>query len=827
MPDEYPTAAAPGPDPVPGAAHTAGPAPGADPVDADAAVDPTTVFAAFCEAALWPGLGRTTAARLPAAGITRPEHVDLGRLGAVEGVTGPRARRLADSFRAAAGTYAVVELLVAADLPARLARGATERLGPTAAEALRADPWMLLTAAEAEIGQADRFARRRGLRRDDPRRGPAVLTHLLGRAATRAGDTAGPVDAVLQAAAREGVADPHRALDAALDDGRIIAVGDRIALERYAMAEQSIVDGIERLVATAEPLRAGAPRVRRRPDEDDDNDDDDGSQAVAAAAGPPPTALMFDDEDAADDDPPSGGNRATGDAGPDGTSEAADAGGPTGPTGLQGSSGGSGDDPVGGLDEVQLAAARAALESGVSVLTGGPGTGKSRTVAAVVRLAWAADAEVALAAPTGRAAKRLEELCGAPASTLHRLLGAQGRGGGFARGEHNPIDADLVVVDEASMLDAELAAALLDACAEGTHLMFVGDPAQLPSIGPGQVLTDLLESGEVPVTELRRLYRQVDGGAIALMAAAVRGGELPPPPPGPGREVVVVPSSSSGEAAHRTVQLVTDSIPRALGIPVADIQVVTPVHAGPAGTGALNAALKRVLNPGAGAVSGFDVGDRVVATANHIDVGFANGEIGTVVAAGERGALRVAFPGGVVEVPAGILGDLRHGWAVTVHRAQGSEWPAVVAVFPPEAGRMLTRPLIYTALTRAATHLSIVAVNGPAVRHAVRNAGGRRRLTSLAALLAGEIAGQLAEDDEELDDEELDGQDSKREGPQHAELERAGLERAELKREGPDVARSGGGVGSVGAGAGDDLERLRARVAALRAQASGAGVTGG
>ncbi len=757
MPDEYPTAAAPGPDPAPETER----APETE--HDDAAADPAAVFSAFCEAALWPGLGRTTAARLPAAGITRPGNVDVGRLGTVEGVTGPRARRLADSFRAAAGTYAVVELLVAADLPARLARGATDRLGPTAAEALRADPWMLLTATDAEIGQADRFARCRGLHRDDPRRGPAVLTHLLGRAATRAGDTAGPVGAVLQAAAREGVADPRRALDAALDDGRIIAVGDRIALERYAMAEQSIADGIERLVATAEPLREGAPRVRRRPDDDSDEDAAEAHTAATPAA-PPPAALMFDDEGAAGDGPPIGRNPTDDDA--EGSewsevdgSEVEDPDGPAGPSGSAGGAGGAGgagDDPVGGLDEVQLAAARAALESGISVLTGGPGTGKSRTVAAVVRLAWAADAQVALAAPTGRAAKRLEELCGAPASTLHRLLGAQGRGGGFARGEHNPIDADLVVVDEASMLDAELAAALLDACAEGTHLMFVGDPAQLPSIGPGQVLTDLLESGEVPVTELRRLYRQVDGGAIAMMAAAVRGGELPPPPSGPGREVVVVPSGSSGEAAHRTMQLVTDSIPRALGIPSAEVQVVTPVHAGPAGTGALNAALKRVLNPGTGATSGFDVGDRVVATANHIDVGFANGEIGTVVAAGERGALRIAFPGGIVEVPAGILGDLRHGWAVTVHRAQGSEWPAVVAVFPPEAGRMLTRPLIYTALTRAATHLSIVAVNGPAVRNAVRHTGGRRRLTSLAALLAGKIAGELTEDGGDPDTGDLD-----------------------------------------------------------------------
>ncbi|SBW23125.1 exodeoxyribonuclease V [Candidatus Protofrankia californiensis] len=383
----------------------------------------------------------------------------------------------------------------------------------------------------------------------------------------------------------------------------------------------------------------------------------------------------------------------------------------------------------------------------MSVLTGGPGTGKSRTVAAVVRLARAAGAQVALAAPTGRAAKRLEELCGWPASTLHRLLQAQGMSGAFARDVDNPIEADLVVVDEVSMLDAELAAALLDACADGTHLLLVGDPAQLPSIGPGRVLADLLAAGVAPVTELQRLYRQSEGGGIATLAMAVRAGELPAPPSGPDREVVVVPTRGAGEAAHRVVQLVTDSIPRALGIPVADVQVVTPVHGGPAGTEALNAALKQVLNPGGGSNGGFDVGDRVVATANHLDDGFANGEIGVVTAAGDKGALTVAFPGGDVEVPGGAVGDLRHGWAVTVHRAQGSEWPAVVAVFPPEAGRMLTRPLIYTALTRAQRHLSVVSVNGPGLRAAVHQSGGRQRCTLLPALLAQEIQPEAADEE--------------------------------------------------------------------------------
>jgi exodeoxyribonuclease V alpha subunit len=396
------------------------------------------------------------------------------------------------------------------------------------------------------------------------------------------------------------------------------------------------------------------------------------------------------------------------------------------------------------LDDAQRAAVDAALREGVSVLTGGPGTGKSRTVATVVRLAEAAGVAVALAAPTGRAAKRLEELCGAPASTLHRLLGAQPRSGedgvrfdgGFARGEDWQLDERLVVVDEASMLDVELADALLSACADGTHLLFVGDAAQLPSIGPGRVLGDVLDSGLVPVTELTTLYRQAEGGAIATLATAVRQGALPPVDD-PGREVVVVPARGSTEAAHRVVQLVTDSIPRVLAIPADQVQVVTPVHRGPAGTQALNAVLKTALNPGSGQRR-FDPGDRVVATANHPEaepVGFANGEVGTVVSSGDDGTVVIEFPSGRARVKGKALADLVHGWAITVHRAQGSEFPAVVVVLPPEAGGMLSRPLVYTALTRAQRHLSIVHAAGPAVLRAVRQVGALPRRTQLPALL--------------------------------------------------------------------------------------------
>jgi len=392
------------------------------------------------------------------------------------------------------------------------------------------------------------------------------------------------------------------------------------------------------------------------------------------------------------------------------------------------------------LDADQRRAVEHVLTHGVSLLTGGPGTGKSRTVAAVVELAEARGKRVALAAPTGRAAKRLEELTGVPAATVHRLLGAQGTSGGFARGEGWPLDADVVVVDETSMLDAELAAALVEACADGTHLLLVGDPAQLPSIGAGRVLGDLLDADRLPVVELTTLYRQAEGGGIARLATAVRSGELPAVAE-PDREVVVVPAAGSEQAARRAVQLVTDSIPRALSIPAGEVQVVTPVHRGAAGTQALNAALKAVLNPGPGAVGGFDAGDRVVATANHLDaepVGFANGEVGTVLAA-EAGTLTVSFATGEAKVAGKVLSDLRHGWAITVHRAQGSEWPAVVCVLPPEAAGMLSRPLVYTGFTRAQRHLSVVPACGPVLSHAVRTVGARPRRTRLAALLAAAV----------------------------------------------------------------------------------------
>jgi len=826
--------------------------------DADpAAAGSAAVFAEFCEAGLWPGLGRALAGRLAEAGITGPEHMTAARLQTLDGIGPKRALRLAAAFEDVLPAYDAAELLVSCRVPARYAGPAVGYFGNAAAERLREDPWLLLSLPQIQPDQADWFARKllgAQAHPQDPRRGRAIVAYLLTRAA-RDGHTAVPADVIMRAAGRFRIDDPAAAVAAAVEHGTVLpfeeddfpgddadagdapADGDGesqaarqpdgaaaeadaagggaglLALARYALAEDAIAEGLARLAATAAPLddpaglangsaggRADGPddpaglangSAGGRADSPDDpagvanapagpgpghGPGGSGDRRAARVAGGRPGRDGPGDPDGergdAIDDPTGDGGRRDGPGDPDGergdaiddlTGDGGRGDGPGDPDGGRGDAiddggrgDGRGDGPRDGggvieLDEAQRRAVAVVASHGVSVLAGGPGTGKSRTVEAVVALAAERGLRVALAAPTGRAAKRLEELTGAPATTLHRLLGAQGRSRGesgdggaaseqawvFSRGEDWPVDADLIVVDESSMLDAELAAALVEACEDGTRLLFVGDPAQLPSIGPGRVLADIIDSGAVPVTELTTLYRQREGGVIARLATAVRGGELPPVASGPGsaeHEAVVVPVRGSEQAALRVTQLVTDSIPRVLGIRPAEIQVVTPVHKGAAGTVELNKALKARLNPGPGAHSGFDPGDRVVAIANHIDDGFANGEVGTVDAAADDG-LVITFAGLPVIVPFRLLSDLRHGWAMTVHRAQGSEWPAVVAVFPAEASRMLSRPLVYTALTRAQRHLSVVHGAGPALARAVRVIGERPRQTRLAALL--------------------------------------------------------------------------------------------
>ena len=631
-------------------------------------------FAEFCAAGLWPGLGATTAAQLKAAGIVRRDQVTVRALTALPRMTDRRANRLVTALIGADHLLGLVELLLPLELPARWATRLAEALDGAG---------VAMDAAAAL--------------RADPWRLLALPEATVAQA-DRLARSLDP-DAGRQDARRGRALLEWTMARFARDGHTVTSAGELAAAVR--------VFGVDLAAAAGAALDAGT-----------------------TTAGPDrqwfaPTELTTAEQAIAD-----GLHRLTATATP--WIEAA-----------QGKDAGATVDAS--LDDVQRGAVDLVAAHGVSVLTGGPGTGKSRTVSAVVSLALRHGKTVALAAPTGRAAKRLEELAGATASTVHKLLGARpvtdngSRAGVFDHDADNQLDADLVVVDEASMLDVQLAAALIAALADGTHLLIVGDPAQLPSIGPGQVLADVLTARTVPVTELSTLYRQSEGGTIARLATAVRQGTLPTVDD-PTHEVVIVPARASAEAASRVVQLITDSIPRVFGSSADQTQVVTPVHRGPAGTQSLNKALKARLNPGPGTVRGFDPGDRVVATANHADAtptGYANGEVGTVVSTGDN-SLRVAFSGGEAEITGRALGELLHGWAITVHRAQGSEWESVVAVLPPEAGAMLSRPLVYTALTRARRHLSIVHAAGPAVARAVSMVDARPRRTRLVELLRAE-----------------------------------------------------------------------------------------
>lgn len=652
------------------------------------ATGPPNVFTEFAGSGLWPGVGQAMARTLTEAGMTSAHQVSVAALAALPKMTVKRADRLYTSWIGAGQAYAVARMLVPQDIPVRWVGRLIETLGDDAAESLAVDPWRLLALPDATVAQADRVALAIDptVERSDPRRGRSLVDWTLARFA-RQGHTVASFQQVQDALRPFGV-DAAGAVRAAVEADLVATVPSAlINLDGAPEAVDSSPTGPNTATPGSAPQSWVARKVLAQAEDD-----------IARHL----RRLVSTSHSLA-------GERAV-------------------------------KNVVKDLDAVQAGAVSLAAGHGVSILTGGPGTGKSRTIAAVVALCHRVSVDIALAAPTGRAAKRLEELAGSTATTVHRLLGARRGSGsvsaGFDHGEDNPIEAGLVVVDEASMLDVELAAALLAALRDQTHLVIVGDPAQLPSIGPGRVLGDLIDSGAIPVTELEKLYRQTEGGAIARLAMAVRGGDLLPLSD-PDREVVIVPARGSEDGARRVVQLVTDSIPRVFGTNPDQLQVVTPVHRGPAGTQALNRALKAVLNPGRGAVRGFDAGDRVVATANHLDAeptGYANGEVGTVVSTGDN-SLRVAFTTGESEIAGRSLGDLLHGWAITVHRAQGSEWEAVVVVMPPEAGSMLSRPLIYTALTRARRHLSVIHAAGPMLVRAVRSIGEQPRRTRLAALL--------------------------------------------------------------------------------------------
>jgi exodeoxyribonuclease V alpha subunit len=394
------------------------------------------------------------------------------------------------------------------------------------------------------------------------------------------------------------------------------------------------------------------------------------------------------------------------------------------------------------LSEEQRAAVEAAFSRLLSVVTGGPGTGKTTLVKAIVEQAKAAKAEVALCAPTGRAARRLEEATGHPATTIHRLVEWL-PGEGPLRSAGYPIECDLLVVDESSMLSLSVAAMLLAALHEETHVVLIGDADQLPPVGAGKPFADLIDSGCVPVARLTHVFRQAARSLIVQAAHAINRGE-PPRTQATDSEVrdfFFIERESDSAAADEIVELATERLPAHYHAdPIRDVQVLAPIYRGAAGVDALNERLRARLNPeGERCLDGpLRTGDKLIQTRNDYSTGLMNGQI--VIALGEDGEgeeLWVETDAGErLAVPADRAHSLRPAYAISVHKSQGCEMPVVIVPVHISHSILLSRNLLYTAVTRARRACVLVGQR-EAVSRALRRADAFRRNSRLAGLLAG------------------------------------------------------------------------------------------
>ncbi len=397
------------------------------------------------------------------------------------------------------------------------------------------------------------------------------------------------------------------------------------------------------------------------------------------------------------------------------------------------------------LTAQQQAAVRTALTGRVTVMTGGPGTGKTTCTLAIIRLLDAARRSYVLASPTGRAAKRLGEATGKEAKTIHRLLEwSPGGAGGFTfqRNEDNPLDVDMVIVDEASMLDLLLTNHLLKAIPPGAHLLLVGDIDQLPPVGAGNVLRDVIDSGAAAVVRLDVIFRQAAGSYIIENAHRINQGQMPEWRPEQSQDFFLFQTDDPERAAELVVEVVQERIPRKFGIPASDVQVLSPMHRGAVGVGALNERLQAALNPPAAnkperRIGGriFRLGDRVMQMRNNYDKDVFNGDLGRIIALDPvEQTLAVRIDERTVPYDFLELDELVHAYAVSVHKSQGSEFPAVVVPITTQHYMMLQRNLLYTAVTRA--RKLVVLVGSPrAVAIAVNNNRIADRYSALAERL--------------------------------------------------------------------------------------------
>jgi exodeoxyribonuclease V alpha subunit len=385
------------------------------------------------------------------------------------------------------------------------------------------------------------------------------------------------------------------------------------------------------------------------------------------------------------------------------------------------------------LAESQKEAIRVALASKVLVITGGPGVGKTTLVDSLLKILLAKAVVIALCAPTGRAAKRLSESTGLEARTIHRLLETDPRTGAFRRNEESALDCDLLVVDETSMVDVPLMRALLRALPDWAALLLVGDVDQLPSVGPGQVLADVIASGAVPVVRLTEVFRQAAESRIIVNAHRMNHGQMPELTPIEGGDFYFVDAADAEEGVRKLLAVVQERIPRRFGFdPVRDIQVLCPMNRGGLGARSLNIELQNALNPpGEVRIERFGwtfcPGDKVMQVENDYDKDVYNGDLGVVTRIDmEEAELSVDFEKREVIYGFGELDELVLAYATTIHKSQGSEYPAVVIPLSTQHYPMLQRNLVYTGVTRG-RRLVVLVGHRKALAIAVKGARVRRR----------------------------------------------------------------------------------------------------
>jgi exodeoxyribonuclease V alpha subunit len=393
------------------------------------------------------------------------------------------------------------------------------------------------------------------------------------------------------------------------------------------------------------------------------------------------------------------------------------------------------------LSPSQQHAVATVLAHKVAVITGGPGVGKTTIVTSILQILQAKKMRVLLCAPTGRAAKRLTEATGLEAKTIHRLLEFDPTSMGFVHGHTNPLRADLVVVDEVSMVDVVLMSQLLRAIPDHAAVLLVGDMDQLPSVGPGAVLADIIGSGRLPTVTLTEIFRQAATSQIIVNAHRINQGQLPVMREDSSSDFYVIPAESPEEIQAKLLRVVTERIPLRFGLhPIRDIQILTPMNRGGLGARALNGVLQQALNPAATPrVTRFGwtyaPGDKVIQTVNNYDKDVFNGDIGRVAQIDlEEGQVEIDFDGRTVTYDVGELDEVALAYAATVHKSQGSEYPAVVLPIATQHYPMLARNLLYTGVTRG-KQLVVVIGQPRAVAIAIRNVRAIQRLTNLAARL--------------------------------------------------------------------------------------------